>query len=234
MNGRGDQACQMCGQPRPADASYREQLIPDERPPVGTFSYSSSSTSSSSGRGGFAMSGGPDNATRARINELHAAALGGLAGSAIAMLNGSSVTRGAFTGASAGFVGSSILNEFDALSSHLEQLREHMESRGGDASAGGGIGGDFEELLQRFGNGAPQQSTSAQTVAALPTRRIASTTSLPADGRSCCICLAEFEIGDDVKTLPCFHVYHDPCISRWLQQSTQCPTCKSNVGNVNT
>ncbi|EGZ30747.1 hypothetical protein PHYSODRAFT_295425 [Phytophthora sojae] len=57
----------------------------------------------------------------------------------------------------------------------------------------------------------------------------------PAEGGStenddvCPICLIEFEDGEDVRNLPCKHIFHVACIDEWLKRNTSCPMCKSNV-----
>ncbi|KAE9112670.1 hypothetical protein PF005_g10853 [Phytophthora fragariae] len=57
----------------------------------------------------------------------------------------------------------------------------------------------------------------------------------PADGGStesddlCPICLIEFEDGEDVRNLPCKHIFHVGCIDEWFKRNTSCPMCKSNV-----
>uniref|UniRef100_H3HC57 RING-type domain-containing protein n=1 Tax=Phytophthora ramorum TaxID=164328 RepID=H3HC57_PHYRM len=57
----------------------------------------------------------------------------------------------------------------------------------------------------------------------------------PADGCAsenedvCPICLIEFEDGEDVRNLPCKHIFHVACIDEWLRRNTSCPMCKSNV-----
>ena len=44
-------------------------------------------------------------------------------------------------------------------------------------------------------------------------------------GQQCSICM-ETIMSNDVQCLPCAHVFHRHCISRWLQQSTSCPECR--------
>ncbi|XP_074834699.1 E3 ubiquitin-protein ligase ZNRF4 [Carettochelys insculpta] len=42
---------------------------------------------------------------------------------------------------------------------------------------------------------------------------------------TCVICMAEYEEGDQLKILPCSHVYHVTCIDSWLLVQPQCKTC---------
>jgi ATP-dependent DNA helicase PIF1 len=46
---------------------------------------------------------------------------------------------------------------------------------------------------------------------------------------TCCICLNDFENGDKVKYLPCFHMFHSQEINTWLERSEYCPLCKKSV-----
>lgn len=39
------------------------------------------------------------------------------------------------------------------------------------------------------------------------------------DGIDCLVCLSEFKTGEELKTLPCCHVYHVHCIDEWLKVS---------------
>eukprot|EP00397_Hematodinium_sp_SG-2012_P028182 GEMP01029659.1.p1 GENE.GEMP01029659.1~~GEMP01029659.1.p1 ORF type:complete len:229 (+),score=62.72 GEMP01029659.1:132-818(+) len=43
----------------------------------------------------------------------------------------------------------------------------------------------------------------------------------------CLICLETYGIGEDVKTLPCFHVFHSTCVDEWLRISQTCATCRT-------
>jgi len=53
-------------------------------------------------------------------------------------------------------------------------------------------------------------------------------------GEECRICLCALEEGEDVRLLPaCSHVFHAPCVERWLSTSrANCPLCGSEVPEV--
>ncbi|KAF9980931.1 hypothetical protein BGZ75_007808 [Mortierella antarctica] len=47
---------------------------------------------------------------------------------------------------------------------------------------------------------------------------------------ACSICLTEYEVGEQVRTLPCFHQYHQGCIDPWLLHVVSlCPMCKRDL-----
>ncbi|EOD16740.1 zinc finger-containing protein, partial [Emiliania huxleyi CCMP1516] len=46
---------------------------------------------------------------------------------------------------------------------------------------------------------------------------------------SCLVCLEPFCVGEQVMTLPCFHIFHAHCAARWLAESGVCPICKHRV-----
>ena len=46
---------------------------------------------------------------------------------------------------------------------------------------------------------------------------------------SCMVCLCDFEDGDTLKIVPCFHKFHQECIDRWLLQKAECPVCKASA-----
>jgi hypothetical protein len=46
------------------------------------------------------------------------------------------------------------------------------------------------------------------------------------------VCLEEYEVGEVLTTLPCFHQFHRDCIYPWLMQqgkAASCPLCKTAV-----
>ncbi|KAE9601315.1 hypothetical protein Lal_00024005 [Lupinus albus] len=50
---------------------------------------------------------------------------------------------------------------------------------------------------------------------------------LPSLDTECVICLSEFANDDKVRLLPkCNHVFHVPCIDKWLSSHSSCPKCR--------
>lgn len=50
-----------------------------------------------------------------------------------------------------------------------------------------------------------------------------------AAGAECSICLGAYHRDEEVRMLPCNHVYHKACIHHWLEKSTFCPICKFSL-----
>lgn len=48
------------------------------------------------------------------------------------------------------------------------------------------------------------------------------------DHNSCSICLDDYELGEQLRVLPCQHTFHFNCIAPWLtERSPTCPLCKA-------
>ncbi len=45
----------------------------------------------------------------------------------------------------------------------------------------------------------------------------------------CVICLSDFQVGDNVSTLPCLHIFHNDCLEKWINQQKWCPICKFDI-----
>ncbi|CAN6454154.1 unnamed protein product [Victoria cruziana] len=48
----------------------------------------------------------------------------------------------------------------------------------------------------------------------------------------CVICQMNYRRGDMCMTLPCKHVYHSGCVSRWLSINKACPVCFVEVSGT--
>mmetsp|Transcript_29364 Transcript_29364/g.47405 ORF Transcript_29364/g.47405 Transcript_29364/m.47405 type:complete len:909 (+) Transcript_29364:124-2850(+) len=53
--------------------------------------------------------------------------------------------------------------------------------------------------------------------------------SIPKDSAVCSVCLGEYTDGEDVRMLPCCHLYHKSCIDTWLAHHVTCPLCKRDL-----
>ena len=52
----------------------------------------------------------------------------------------------------------------------------------------------------------------------------------PPDNQSdCSICLASMDGSEPLFEMPCGHVFHERCISTWLQQKSECAMCRQAV-----
>jgi hypothetical protein len=43
---------------------------------------------------------------------------------------------------------------------------------------------------------------------------------------NCVICMSDFEEGEELRTLPCFHFFHSSCVDEWLKRNSKCPVCR--------
>ena len=52
--------------------------------------------------------------------------------------------------------------------------------------------------------------------------------------QKCVICMEKYKINDEVKTLPCFHIFHKECIDHWFKGGNDsCPICKNKINHNN-
>ncbi|KAI5321361.1 hypothetical protein L3X38_030432 [Prunus dulcis] len=45
----------------------------------------------------------------------------------------------------------------------------------------------------------------------------------------CCICLAKYKDTEEVRQLPCSHMFHLKCVDQWLRIISCCPLCKQEL-----
>jgi len=46
---------------------------------------------------------------------------------------------------------------------------------------------------------------------------------------SCICCMSDYENGDELRRLTCFHSFHKDCIDEWLKENHKCPICKIDL-----
>ncbi|KAJ3709081.1 hypothetical protein LUZ61_012786 [Rhynchospora tenuis] len=56
---------------------------------------------------------------------------------------------------------------------------------------------------------------------------------ISAEDAVCCICLGKYANNDELRELPCLHVFHKDCVDKWLKINALCPLCKAEVGGPN-
>jgi len=49
------------------------------------------------------------------------------------------------------------------------------------------------------------------------------------NGELCSVCLCDYDDTDVLIRLPCEHLFHEACITRWLRQDSSCPQCRFNL-----
>lgn len=48
-------------------------------------------------------------------------------------------------------------------------------------------------------------------------------------GAGCAVCLADYDMGNHVRKLPCGHHFHQRCCDQWLRQNKKCPLCMGAI-----
>lgn len=48
-------------------------------------------------------------------------------------------------------------------------------------------------------------------------------------GAGCAVCLADYNVGNHVRKLPCGHHFHQRCCDQWLRQNKKCPLCMGAI-----
>lgn len=102
--------------------------------------------------------------------------------------------------------------------------------------------GALDILMQRFADGLLQSGrhgsppASKAAVAAMPTLKISKQSMESMDGggldeelNQCAVCKEAFEIGGEVREMPCKHFYHSNCILPWLELHSSCPLCRHEM-----
>jgi hypothetical protein len=83
---------------------------------------------------------------------------------------------------------------------------------------------DYEALL-RLDESIPKKGVPPTVLARLPTM----TVTAGKIAEQCMVCLETPQEQERCRTLPCMHIFHATCIDSWLQSSTKCPVCQTEV-----
>jgi hypothetical protein len=41
--------------------------------------------------------------------------------------------------------------------------------------------------------------------------------------------MEDYVEGESIRTMPCLHYFHTPCIDKWLSRGKICPICKFDI-----
>ncbi|XP_040273451.1 E3 ubiquitin-protein ligase RNF126 [Bufo bufo] len=87
------------------------------------------------------------------------------------------------------------------------------------------------QLLNQFENTGPPPADN-EKIQALPTVQI--TDEHVGSGLECPVCKEDYTVGENVRQLPCNHLFHNNCIIPWLEQHDTCPVCRKSLSGQNT
>ncbi|XP_024519747.1 E3 ubiquitin-protein ligase RING1-like [Selaginella moellendorffii] len=94
------------------------------------------------------------------------------------------------------------------------------------------FGPGLDQLIQQLAENDPNRyGTPPASKTAIEAMPVVSITSehMSGDGGQCAVCKDEFELGSEVRQMPCKHLYHGDCILPWLAQHNSCPVCRHEM-----
>ena len=91
-----------------------------------------------------------------------------------------------------------------------------------------------QRRMAQLSRGASQTCIERNTLSHSYKRLLRSSSNVDGDGQEdntekCTICLCEFEEGEDVRRLPCMHLFHVSCVDQWLTTVKFCPLCRVDI-----
>mmetsp|Transcript_70452 Transcript_70452/g.132943 ORF Transcript_70452/g.132943 Transcript_70452/m.132943 type:complete len:300 (-) Transcript_70452:56-955(-) len=87
----------------------------------------------------------------------------------------------------------------------------------------------FPEMAEQGHQASRMEPATCGQIAALTVVEVKADGSGPSLGSTCAVCLADFEVSELARRLPCGHYFHRGCIDRWLQRNKRCPLCMHPV-----
>ncbi|OIT00558.1 PREDICTED: E3 ubiquitin-protein ligase At1g63170-like [Nicotiana attenuata] len=55
------------------------------------------------------------------------------------------------------------------------------------------------------------------------------TSAIDNENAECCICLVKYRDKEEIRQLPCSHIFHLKCVDQWLRIISCCPLCKQEL-----
>ncbi|KAF9621651.1 hypothetical protein IFM89_025562 [Coptis chinensis] len=95
----------------------------------------------------------------------------------------------------------------------------------------GAIETSFEDSPDIFAIGGAK-GLSKEIVERIPKIKVTTKNNVDASGDkiSCSVCLQDFQLEEKVRILPfCHHMFHLPCIDKWLMKQGSCPLCRRDM-----
>ncbi|KAL1217075.1 NEP1-interacting protein-like 1 [Cardamine amara subsp. amara] len=90
----------------------------------------------------------------------------------------------------------------------------------------GAVESQFQEQTDIFDT-AISKGLTGDSLNRIPKVRITDTSG---EMVSCSVCLQDFQVGETVRSLPqCHHMFHLPCIDKWLRRHASCPLCRRHL-----
>ncbi|KAG2386575.1 hypothetical protein C9374_002319 [Naegleria lovaniensis] len=112
-----------------------------------------------------------------------------------------------------------------------QQEQEHTDTEHQDTGRNAALMQFLQELMEARSRPVSQGLTR-EYLATLPTHIYKQQEGVQLN-TTCPICLCDYEDGDELRTLPCFHIFHKECIDNWLLQKKICAICKHEVDSYN-
>ncbi|KAI3722871.1 hypothetical protein L2E82_34027 [Cichorium intybus] len=95
----------------------------------------------------------------------------------------------------------------------------------------GAVETSFDEVNNIFDTGG-SKGLPEYSVEKIPKITVTSDNNIDDSGEkvSCSVCLQDFQLGETVRSLPqCHHMFHLPCIDKWLVRHGSCPLCRRDL-----
>ncbi|XP_014210132.1 uncharacterized protein LOC106640572 [Copidosoma floridanum] len=87
---------------------------------------------------------------------------------------------------------------------------------------------DFRRLVSALRSGASQETIESHTFPH-KYKKVREVENREDAIEKCTICLCEFEEEENVRRLPCMHLFHIECVDQWLCTNSCCPICRVDI-----